>query len=353
MDPEASKQCNTCQKTGEDVMRCVCKTVHYCSKDCQKKDWKTHKKDCPPFVVKEVEGKGRGMFATRDIAQTSIIFLDEPVLEVEDGIDDSESEERLFKDYNKLPESTQKAILNLHDNYGEDFPSVPEKLWRIVRTSSIRRRYPGMPTLPTFNTLHIRVSSINHSCKPNVAWVAQISGKASVKALAPIKAGDELTSNYTFRPFVERGEYGLCREERRLLIKERHKFDCLCNVCSKDDPEDDKLRNEYQALDRQLGPRLKDGTKEVVDMAERKLEIGRKIDNQLICRDLRDCMNAMQAYLIKLDRRAPVISRFKELVEEYDRIKVCFDASEMDTKSLVFSLDQISLIEKMCDSGYF
>ena len=351
------KQCNTCQKTGEDVLSCVCKTVQYCSKECQKKDWKTHKKDCPPIVFKEVEGKGKGLFATRNIAQTSVIFAEEPVLAVEAGVDDHDCEKKLLKDFNKLPDVTAKAILNLYDRDGEDFPSLPEKLNRIVFTNSIRMNLTGMPTQ---NMLFLRVSGINHSCKPNVAWVAEfslkdsakVSVKASVRALVPIKAGDELTSNYSFRPFLERGEYGMCREERRLLMKERYSLDCLCNVCSENDKEDDELRKKYQSLDRQLGAKLEEGTKEAVDMAEKKLEIGRKIDSQLICRDLRDCMKALSNHMVKLRIRTPVISRCKELVEEYDKIKVCFDHSAMNTESLVFSLDQLSLLENFRNSSY-
>lgn len=39
--------CATCQKT-TDLQRCTkCKSIKYCSKDCQKKGWKGHKKICP------------------------------------------------------------------------------------------------------------------------------------------------------------------------------------------------------------------------------------------------------------------------------------------------------------------
>ncbi|KAJ7612725.1 hypothetical protein FB45DRAFT_1117295, partial [Roridomyces roridus] len=42
------EQCATgCGKSAE--LRCsTCKTVHYCGTECQKKDWKTHKKECSP-----------------------------------------------------------------------------------------------------------------------------------------------------------------------------------------------------------------------------------------------------------------------------------------------------------------
>ena len=39
--------CFTCFRTDEKLRRCgICRTVAYCSKECQKKDWKKHKKIC-------------------------------------------------------------------------------------------------------------------------------------------------------------------------------------------------------------------------------------------------------------------------------------------------------------------
>lgn len=52
-DADASKvaSCANCSKVQEDgaapLKRCSwCRTTHYCSKDCQKADWKEHKKGC-------------------------------------------------------------------------------------------------------------------------------------------------------------------------------------------------------------------------------------------------------------------------------------------------------------------
>ena len=43
-----NKRCKTCKsKNKEDLKSCsVCKIVYYCSKECQRKDWKDHKLEC-------------------------------------------------------------------------------------------------------------------------------------------------------------------------------------------------------------------------------------------------------------------------------------------------------------------
>ena len=47
------EKCNFCAKTPETKLKCVCGGVVYCDKNCQRADWKRHKFDCPPFVVRQ------------------------------------------------------------------------------------------------------------------------------------------------------------------------------------------------------------------------------------------------------------------------------------------------------------
>ena len=137
MDPKVSKQCSSCLKTGEDVLSCVCKTVHYCSKQCQRDDWKIHKKNCPPFVIGDAGDKGRGMFATRNISQASVILIEEPILTLETEINGNVNLMKLFNKFMKLPESQRLEISKLHDKTEEDSSVNVENFLGAFNTSMV------------------------------------------------------------------------------------------------------------------------------------------------------------------------------------------------------------------------
>ena len=79
--------CHFCKVEPEEQLKnCVCKKVSYCSKECQAKDWKSHKPSCPPFLIREAPGKGKGLFATRKIKEGEMILEEYPLLTVRDKI---------------------------------------------------------------------------------------------------------------------------------------------------------------------------------------------------------------------------------------------------------------------------
>ena len=70
----------------EQLKSCVCGNASYCSKECQTKDWKTHKPACPPFIIRKSPGKGRGLFATRRIKEGQVVLEEYPLITVNRGM---------------------------------------------------------------------------------------------------------------------------------------------------------------------------------------------------------------------------------------------------------------------------
>ena len=84
-------RCHKCDKTGSKKKLSKCERCHaitYCSRECQAADWARHKENCVPVMVKEIEGKGRGLVAAKDIKMGELILTDKAVLANKDFVQD-------------------------------------------------------------------------------------------------------------------------------------------------------------------------------------------------------------------------------------------------------------------------
>lgn len=103
--------CGFCKADSpEKLLKCgSCGGESYCSKVCQAKHWVNHKASCPPYRVKEVPGKGRGLFATRKIIPGKIILEERPLITMKDTSVIETS------DFSTIDGETKARILQLHD----------------------------------------------------------------------------------------------------------------------------------------------------------------------------------------------------------------------------------------------
>lgn len=245
--------CDFCKDNPMNQLKsCVCGKASYCSKECQAKDWKTHKPSCPPFVIRESPGKGRGLFATRKIKEGQIILDEYPLLTVNDGTMsfskfracyypniDAETKAKILKlndpseNLNELDTRTVEKMTskNLRVMFWSDTSSEEmRKIFRIVSSNSAPicqkvELYGNDLEVGLFNNL----SFINHSCVPNVArsWVMADFKRHQVRALKTIEKGEEILENYWD---TEKFTYG-SREFRREQLME-FGFLCECSECS-------------------------------------------------------------------------------------------------------------------------
>ena len=72
-------ECPICQKEATRVCS-GCHCVFYCSAEHQKEDWKFHKANCRPYIIKRNELYGRYCVAARDLPQGTIIMSEGPLV---------------------------------------------------------------------------------------------------------------------------------------------------------------------------------------------------------------------------------------------------------------------------------
>ncbi|KAG5681719.1 hypothetical protein PVAND_011129 [Polypedilum vanderplanki] len=94
----SSGNCKSCNKSAN--LLCInCKEVYYCSRECQKSDWKNHKQQCKSYEIYKDEKIGRLLRATREIKAGSLIISEAPVIigPKWTSDEDDEEDENFFK----------------------------------------------------------------------------------------------------------------------------------------------------------------------------------------------------------------------------------------------------------------
>jgi len=287
-------KCNTCEcPLPASGSICPCGKVSYCSTECQKQNWKIHKPACPPYKVIKIEGKGKGLVATRKVAAGDVLLQEMPLMVI-DSTDSEVSSDHFKLEFEVLGEATQKKVLELFDPVKDDLklellenineveagirkgreedPGNQElgelvqrmgelgagiireadeeeedyiRAQRIFAANSMQVCEVGAIYSSTEGALYHHISLINHSCNPNAVWSWTKGNfrKKVVRAIKPIKKGEEILVNYID---LEDFNYGN-KESRRLALVDKFGFFCKCSECSLEGDEFDL--NEQHRLE--------------------------------------------------------------------------------------------------------
>jgi SET and MYND domain-containing protein len=210
------------------MLRCSgCKKQLYCNRNCQKLDWNLHKMECKAFLSTEKNLNVPIRFLMR------LLYAAYAHPELAKGLSDPVDTHRgqyeglgsLKSNYNDFSE--QK--LDDFEILARGMDLIMEKehsrtlMDRIILLckSSCNSMTISEPEYPIGAGLFINLSKLNHSCVPNTVIV--MSGtKASLRALQPIKQGEELYFSY-IQPNV--------KKNRQQELLSRYFFDCMCEWC--------------------------------------------------------------------------------------------------------------------------
>ena len=257
------RSCSYCYTPMEKVLNCgSCSARVYCSKVCQKSDWKQHKIWCGCGVAQidvdyEVrpssvaEGSGLGVFALRAFAVGDKVLTERAVMKLmSDPFIRCQGLRDFTALYNALPEAVQKAVCDLHPSHPHDAEDT--LLSRGVGPGSLQYKYNHFAmgdTPSSFGGLCVIASRFNHACVPNCGrHFLSDHDLLVIHVDAPVAIGEELTISYTAKEHTQGIEHF-----KRYMMK-GWKFECSCRVC-KDPVLFDKLChvNKHDDMINELG----------------------------------------------------------------------------------------------------
>ena len=307
--------CNQCKKP-EASNSCICGAVSYCGAECQKKDWKKHKANCPPFSVQVIPGKGKGLIAVRKINFGEKILQEKPLLVIDnnksDNYDDwcdyvTQQIDGLKEDelvvYNNLAdnETFKKTSELLYIKFKKDYSEEKLKYLRILRTNGVNTDDEGRQTcvFPKFSLL-------NHSCAPNAMRNVEDEEdgvEVTVTAARDITKGEEITIKYFSQEIAS-----MTRDKRRVKLL-NWGFQCSCQICNLegDDLEkNEQVREKLEAVKEELKKCPTDANDIKSLLKQRKLEICiisllRELRTQLIAEmpdHLMACHHVLQLLIV-------------------------------------------------------
>ena len=276
---EAPNICIYCNNNAEQ--KCSrCYSVYYCSKECQSSHYKTHKLICkPPFRIKEISGKGKGMVADKYIAVGSLILSEKPIL-ITDVITDLKDIARHVDTLRdlvaKLEPKKKRQLFSLY-NAREDLQVLGLFGSNSIKLPTSTDMNDGSainkPRAAVFPTL----SRINHSCVPNVVWSwNDTKQQEELRAMVDIEPDTEMTASYI--------DIMLPSMERQDELSYKYCFICHCSLCSLPSKElhvSDYQRKEVSRLQREIGEMVKqENFIDAFQKGKEVLKLGLDLGNQ-------------------------------------------------------------------------
>ncbi|KAH9888266.1 hypothetical protein F4778DRAFT_773608 [Xylariomycetidae sp. FL2044] len=234
--------------TTTTLRRCTaCKTVRYCSPQCQKRDWTlAHRRECAAY--QRVRGSSSSREADHDDGEgpalpTPVRALLQMLLrpEMRDACAALEGHVAAFRDRRGTGggmwadfEIQARAAVHYSGmgtgggrQGGEE--EEEKEVWRAVeglcklQVNSFNRLDPDAGQTGLF--LNPALAMVNHSCMPN-AFVHFVGRKAVLRAYQAIEEGEEIEISYI--------EKNLHRSHRQKALRMQYHFECVCPRCKDD-----------------------------------------------------------------------------------------------------------------------
>jgi hypothetical protein len=236
-------KCLSISKDGRALQRCSgCKVLRYCSTQCQKADWPSHKQECAALKSFQ-KSTSKEKAGTSQEPGTTLRLLGRLIWERKrlgeewwKGIEALQSNREAMKSDDNLMQLPLRLAYYLGatpDEAGKakmtdlGLPTAADVL-DLVSRATINSIVAYSSDLSAVGVaLSTTAAMINHSCIPNVAIVYPNGPGAArpmhVVAIRDLEPGDELTTFYVdvSDPYAQ----------RQKILQQRYSFTCNCRLC--------------------------------------------------------------------------------------------------------------------------
>ena len=238
-------QCCYCYAEAETVLQCgACRCRAYCSKECQKSDWKQHKIWCGcgvaqlgvDYEVREATGKGLGMFAKKAFQLGEKILVERAIITAVQNTTRTTQEVhgQIDAQFAALSTREQAAVMSLaavpgfQESNAAGTTSVFKGHSKVSHPNgafscncfALEGSYAGQ------RGLCVTTSRFNHSCLPNCSrYFVEDHKLMVIAAMQPIAVDEEMTISYT----TSKIEDGL--EAFQEFVRSTWGFVCSCPAC--------------------------------------------------------------------------------------------------------------------------
>ncbi|KAE9994730.1 hypothetical protein Vi05172_g8266 [Venturia inaequalis] len=186
------------------------------------------------YVIKDVDGKGKGLVATEKIPRGTRILSEEPIITIRQNEQDGDRlRNSIRQQIDRLDEAQRQNFLSMHNIHPHK--TVAQKYHGIIGTNALPIEADGIG-----GGIFLEACRINHACDNNAQkhWNSNIK-RHTVHALRDIEEGEEITIYYLGA--------NKSRKDRRESLRERFGFECSCRLCSL--PPDQILESDKRVVE--------------------------------------------------------------------------------------------------------
>ncbi|EFO86016.1 hypothetical protein GCK72_005460 [Caenorhabditis remanei] len=219
--------CNQCLTNMVELKKCsACRKVAYCSAECQRADWKLHKREC-----KAIQAHGEVAIDSIRLVMRIVGLLNQNEVGQfsEEYIPGGIRSFLTLMDHGNHLNAEAEDFAEQYLNFALPPHSHPETIKSIFKKVSVNSFSLSNSTGNSIGiALCVKLSAANHSCKPST----RVCYRGRTAMLVPVDDRLPTSLEGACHSYIDELQ---TLSTRQATLKKKYKFDCACEGCTDDE----------------------------------------------------------------------------------------------------------------------